>query len=88
MLNLSHNCLTCRDFAQLAKIKRLRELYLGNNRIRSVPRNFGDFAQLELLFLEYNSLHDPNCFSMLSLAPNLRSLNVSHNRLAGVPEVS
>lgn len=88
VLNLSFNCLTSRDVEELSNLLRIRELYLSNNWIRSLPPVMDRFSRLETLSLEQNNIVGEDIFSFLSIMPRLRNLNLSHNKITGFPEVS
>lgn len=87
MLNLSFNCLTSRDVEELSGLLRIRELYLSNNWIRSLPPVMDRFSRLETLSLEQNNIVGDDIFAFLSIVPRLRHLNLSHNKITGFPEV-
>lgn len=87
VLNLSFNCLTSNDVEELSNLLRIRELYLSNNWIRSLPPIMDRFSRLETLSLEQNSIVGEEIFPFLSIVPRLRSLNLSHNKITGFPEV-
>lgn len=87
MLNLSFNCLTPRDVEELASLLRIRELYLANNRIRSMPPVMDRFSRLETLSLEGNAISGTDVFAFLAMMPRLRNLNLSHNKITHFPEV-
>lgn len=87
VLNLSFNCLVSKDVEELSNLLRVRELYLCNNWIRSLPPTMDRFSRLETLSLEQNNIAGEEIFSLLSMVPRLRNLNLSHNKLAGFPEV-
>lgn len=88
VLNLSFNCLVSKDVEELSNLLRIRELYLCNNWIRSLPPTMDRFSRLETLSLERNNIAGEEIFALLSMVPRLRNLNLSHNKLAGFPEVS
>ncbi|RLN69323.1 hypothetical protein BBJ29_000228 [Phytophthora kernoviae] len=86
VLNLSFNCLGSKDVEELSNLLRIRELYLGNNRIRSLPPIMDRFSRLETLSLESNNISGQEVFSFLTIMPRLRNLNLSHNKITGFPE--
>ncbi|RLN88795.1 hypothetical protein BBJ28_00015229 [Nothophytophthora sp. Chile5] len=86
VLNLSFNCLSSKDVEELSNLLRIRELYLGSNRIRSLPPIMDRFSHLETLSLERNNISGQEVFSFLSIVPRLRNLNLSYNKLTGFPE--
>jgi len=86
VLNLSFNCLTTRDVEELAGLLRIRELYLANNRIRSMPPVMDRFSRLETLSLEGNGIPGADVFAFLAMMPRLRNLNLSHNKITHFPE--
>ncbi|DAZ97887.1 TPA: hypothetical protein N0F65_012150 [Lagenidium giganteum] len=86
VLNLSFNCLTSKDVEELSGLLRIRELYLANNWIRSLPPIMDRFTRLETLSLERNNITGDEIFSFLAMVPRLRNLNLSHNKLTHFPE--
>ncbi|TMW55917.1 hypothetical protein Poli38472_008565 [Pythium oligandrum] len=88
VLNLSFNCLTAKDVEELSKLLRIRELYLSNNWIRSLPPVMDRFSKLEALSLEHNNIGGNEIFNFLAMAPRLRNLNLSHNKLTMFPETA
>ncbi|KAG7402071.1 hypothetical protein PHYBOEH_007285 [Phytophthora boehmeriae] len=86
VLNLSFNCLGSKGVEELSNLLRIRELYLGNNRIRSLPPIMDRFSRLETLSLESNNISGQEVFSFLTIMPRLRNLNLSHNKITGFPE--
>ncbi|ETV72430.1 hypothetical protein H257_12557 [Aphanomyces astaci] len=85
-LNLSFNCLTSPDVEELAKLPKLRELYLSNNAIATLPPIMDRFSRLETLSLERNNIQGMGVFTLLAVAPRLRNLNLSHNKIVEFPE--
>ncbi|RHY53850.1 hypothetical protein DYB34_003427 [Aphanomyces astaci] len=85
-LNLSFNCLTSPDVEEMAKLPKLRELYLSNNAIATLPPIMDRFSRLETLSLERNNMQGTGVFTLLAVAPRLRNLNLSHNKLVEFPE--
>uniref|UniRef100_A0A1E1WCS5 Dynein assembly factor 1, axonemal homolog n=1 Tax=Pectinophora gossypiella TaxID=13191 RepID=A0A1E1WCS5_PECGO len=89
MYNLTHLHLQWNKITKiegLDKLYNLKKLYLGNNRI-SVVENLGALKYLEELHIEKQNLDnaDALCFdprSMMGLAPSLRILNVSENKIS------
>ncbi|KAE8905979.1 hypothetical protein PF003_g9836 [Phytophthora fragariae] len=86
VLNLSFNCLGSKDLEELSNLLRIRELYLGSNRIRSLPPIMDRFSRLETLSLESNNISGQEVFSFLAIMPRLRNLNMSYNKITGFPE--
>eukprot|EP00644_Phytophthora_capsici_P006184 jgi/Phyca11/117074/e_gw1.32.215.1 len=86
VLNLSFNCLGSKDLEELSNLLRIRELYLGSNRIRSFPPIMDRFSRLETLSLESNNIVGQEVFSFLAIMPRLRNLNLSYNKITGFPE--
>ncbi|KAL3674482.1 hypothetical protein V7S43_000430 [Phytophthora oleae] len=86
VLNLSFNCLGSKDLEELSNLLRIRELYLGSNRIRSLPPIMDRFSRLETLSLESNNFAGQEVFSFLAIMPRLRNLNLSYNKITGFPE--
>ncbi|OWZ16057.1 hypothetical protein PHMEG_00010201 [Phytophthora megakarya] len=86
VLNLSFNCLGSKDLEELSNLLRIRELYLGSNRIRSLPPIMDRFSRLETLSLESNNISGQEVFSFLAIMPRLRNLNLSYNKITGFPE--
>uniref|UniRef100_K3WHM8 Protein phosphatase 1 regulatory subunit 7 n=1 Tax=Globisporangium ultimum (strain ATCC 200006 / CBS 805.95 / DAOM BR144) TaxID=431595 RepID=K3WHM8_GLOUD len=86
VLNLSFNCLTSKDVEELSNLLRIRELYLSNNWVQSLPPIMDRFSRLETLSLEQNNIVGEEIFTFLSIVPRLRSLNLSHNKITGFPE--
>lgn len=86
VLNLSFNCLGPKDLEELSNLLRIRELYLGSNRIRSLPPIMDRFSRLETLSLESNNISGQEVFSFLAIMPRLRNLNLSYNKITGFPE--
>ncbi|OQR93312.1 hypothetical protein THRCLA_08473 [Thraustotheca clavata] len=85
-LNLSFNCLVGKDIEELSKLPKLRELYLASNWITSLPPVMDRFARLETLSLERNNIQGIGLFLLLAVAPRLRNLNLSHNKITEFPE--
>lgn len=88
ILNLSFNCLETHDIEELASLLRIRELYLGNNRIHSVPPVMDRFSRLETLSLDGNAISGADVFAFVAMMPRLRNLNLSHNKITHFPDVS
>ncbi|ETL28084.1 hypothetical protein, variant [Phytophthora nicotianae] len=86
VLNLSFNCLGSKDLEELSNLLRIRELYLGSNRIRSLPPIMDRFSRLETLSLESNNISGQEVFSFIAIMPRLRNLNLSYNKITGFPE--
>ncbi|KAL4170829.1 hypothetical protein KRP22_008933 [Phytophthora ramorum] len=86
VLNLAFNCLRSKDMEELSNLLRIRELYLGSNRIRSLPPIMDRFSRLETLSLESNNISGQEVFSFLAIMPRLRNLNLSYNKITGFPE--
>jgi Leucine-rich repeat (LRR) protein len=87
VLNLAFNCLGSKDLEELSNLLRIRELYLGSNRIRSLPPIMDRFSRLETLSLESNNISGQEVFNFLAIMPRLRNLNLSYNKITGFPEV-
>ncbi|ETW03588.1 hypothetical protein H310_04999 [Aphanomyces invadans] len=85
-LNLSFNCLTSSDVEELAKLPKLRELYLSNNSITTLPPIMDRFVRLETLSLERNNIQGTGVFTLLAVTPRLKNLNLCHNKLVEFPE--
>ncbi|KAF0692549.1 Aste57867_16361 [Aphanomyces stellatus] len=85
-LNLSFNCLASSDVEELAKLPKLRELYVASNRVASLPPIMDRFVRLETLSLERNNIHGTDIFALLSVVPRLKNLNLSHNKITEFPE--
>ncbi|KAG9409414.1 hypothetical protein AC1031_019675 [Aphanomyces cochlioides] len=85
-LNLSFNCLVASDVEELAKIPRLRELYLANNWVIHLPPIMDHFTRLETLSLERNNINGTDIFAALAVAPRLKNLNLSHNKITQFPQ--
>ncbi|EGZ30611.1 hypothetical protein PHYSODRAFT_310464 [Phytophthora sojae] len=86
VLNLAFNCLGSKDLEELSNLLRIRELYLGSNRIRSLPPIMDRFSRLETLSLDSNNISGQEVFSFLAIMPRLRNLNLSYNKITGFPE--
>ncbi|KAH9098748.1 hypothetical protein Ae201684P_017959 [Aphanomyces euteiches] len=87
-LNLSFNCLVASDVEELAKIPRLRELYLANNWVIHLPPIMDHFTRLETLSLERNNINGSDIFAALAVAPRLKNLNMSHNKITHFPQIT
>ncbi len=63
----------------------MRQLHLGCNDLRSLPKCFADFAKLEILHLEKNFVSQET-LSNISECPKLKELNLTENSLTKFPE--
>lgn len=72
------------DITPLAGLKKLRELYLTNNRIEEV-HSLAGLINLEILFLEGNGITD---ISPLSKLKKLRILHLKYNNIQDLSPVS
>lgn len=81
-LTLEGNGIT--DIRVLARLKKLRELYLTNNRIEEV-HSLAGLINLEMLFLEGNGITD---ISPLSNLKQLRILHIKYNNIRDISPVS
>ena len=72
------------DITPLAGLKKLRELYLTNNRIEEV-HSLAGLINLEMLFLEGNGITD---ISPLSNLKQLRILHIKYNNIHDISPVS
>ena len=83
VLNLSGNSLTQFPY-QLLSMGSLKEIYLGANKIRILPKNYDKLVNnLELLYLGGNLIQ--NVPEELSQLTRLKSLNLSDNRISNLP---
>uniref|UniRef100_A0A8C6UA40 TIR domain-containing protein n=1 Tax=Neogobius melanostomus TaxID=47308 RepID=A0A8C6UA40_9GOBI len=84
-LSLSRNRLRCVPPAARNLLKRLKELYLQNNRIAVLNKgNFYNLLKLERLDLQENQIFDLGKAFRKPNLPNLKSLNLTHNKLTTV----
>jgi Leucine-rich repeat (LRR) protein len=83
ILNLSGNSLTQFPY-QLLAMESLKEIYLGANKIKILPKNYDKLVNsLELLYLGGNLIQ--NVPEELSQLTKLKTLNLSDNRISNLP---
>ena len=82
VINFSGNLFTQFPF-QLLELRFAREIYLGNNKIHTLPRSYSDLQRLEVLYLGGNQIKIiPEEMSQLR---SLTSLNLSANQISHLP---
>ncbi|KAL9145082.1 hypothetical protein ABFS82_13G016000 [Erythranthe guttata] len=82
VINLSENNLTCSHAIEwLFRPDRLRELYLGGNKLKRLPASLGKFSKLETLNVSFNSLQGEITESNLTRLHRLKWLDLSSNSL-------
>ena len=82
IVNFSGNLFTQFPF-QLLDLRLAREIYLGNNKIHTLPRTYSELQRLEILYLGGNQIKIiPEEMSQLK---SLTSLNLSANQISHLP---
>ncbi len=73
------------DFSSLPEIKNLKELKLGRNKLKEIPKEVFTLQKLQKLNIWYNEIEIiPNDISKLL---ELKELNISHNKINEFPNV-
>lgn len=84
LLDVSNNRLEEVEHAELARLTGILRLTLANNRLKSLPQDFGSFRSLRVLNLSSNFL-DKFPVTLCTLE-SLVNLDVSFNAVASLPE--
>ncbi|KIW05758.1 hypothetical protein, variant [Verruconis gallopava] len=85
MLDVSNNRLEQLEHAELHKLQSLISLRLANNKIQSLPRNFGQYKALRSLNLSSNMLSSfPDYMCELE---TLVDLDISFNAISELPQI-
>jgi adenylate cyclase len=84
LLDVSNNRLEEVEHAELARLRGILRLTLANNRLKSLPRDFGTFKSLRVLNLSSNFL-DKFPVTLCTLE-SLVDLDVSFNSIGSLPE--
>lgn len=83
VVNFSGNCLTQFPY-QLLELNRAKEIYLGNNKIKTLPKHFTELESLEILYLGGNQI---KCVpEEIAQLKSLTSLNLSGNQITNLPK--
>ncbi|KAJ2984916.1 hypothetical protein NUW58_g5812 [Xylaria curta] len=84
LLDVSNNRLEEVEHAELARLTGILRLTLANNRLKSLPQDFGSFRSLRVLNLSSNFLD--KFPATLCTLESLVNLDVSFNAVASLPE--
>ncbi|OAD72715.1 hypothetical protein PHYBLDRAFT_125134, partial [Phycomyces blakesleeanus NRRL 1555(-)] len=83
-LNMSNNCLTTLEPAQLENIKGLNTLTIYNNKLSDLPSSFSSFKQLTVLMISNNDL---SIFpAVIGDITSLVHLDISFNKITTIPD--
>jgi Leucine-rich repeat (LRR) protein len=68
---------------EMGKLRRLRKLYLNNNRIKNLPNEIGSMEMLEEFVVSENMIEELPV--SIARIPNLKVLRLTNNRLRFIP---